>query len=216
MLQAIHHLIYLGLHLDETITMLVSQCGKWVYLFTFIIIFLETAVLVAALLPGDALLLAMGAVAASTKSFNIHILFALLFLACFMGSSLNFLFGKWVGPKVFRIKESWLFNQKNLERTHHVYEHYGSKIILISFFIPIIRTFASFIAGVANMRHKRFFLYNFLGTFLWIGGLLYIGYLFGNIPGVKQHFSLIIILIVLISVLPIFIRFFKQWASQKI
>jgi membrane-associated protein len=198
-----HHLMSLILHLDEHLVTFVSQYGIWVYGLLFLIVFCETGLVVTAFLPGDSLLFAAGAIAAhSEDSLNIHALFILLFIASVLGNTLNYYIGRFLGPKVFHSADSWLLNKKYLEKAHHFYETYGAKTIIIARFMPVIRTFAPFIAGIGSMKPRQFFIYNVIGALLWVGSLLYVSYLFGNLPFIKDHFSTIVLVIVAISLLP--------------
>ncbi|HZW61192.1 MAG TPA: DedA family protein [Candidatus Babeliales bacterium] len=211
----LHYVLTFILHLDDHLIQLVTTYGIWTYIFLFGIIFLETAIIPAAILPGDSLLFASGALAASAAGvLNIHLLFILLVAASVMGNGLNYYIGKWLGPKIFRSHHSWLFNKKHIDNAHRYYERYGGKTIIIARFIPIVRTVAPFIAGIGYMTYRQFFVYNLTGALLWIGFLLYGSFLFGNIPIVKQNFSLVIVAIVVISILPAILEFIYQKYSQ--
>lgn len=191
------------LHLDEHLIAFVNNYGSWTYFLLFLIIFCETGIIFTAILPGDSLLFAAGALCANVSDIlNVHILFGLLFVASVAGNGLNYFIGKWLGPKVFRSKRSWLFNPKHLDRAHHFFEKYGGKTIIIARFLPIIRTFAPFVAGLGYMTYRQFFVYSVIGAFLWIGILVYGSFMFGNIPVVKEHFSLVIVAIIILSVTP--------------
>lgn len=191
------------LHLDEHLIAFVSNYGAWTYVLLFIIIFCETGIIFTAILPGDSLLFAAGALAASiSDTLNVHVLFCLLLFASVAGNTLNYFIGKWLGPKVFRSKHSWLFNPKHLDKAHHFFERYGGKTIIIARFLPIIRTFAPFVAGLGYMTFRQFFAYSLIGAFLWIGILVYGSFMFGNIPIVKEHFSLVIVAIIILSITP--------------
>jgi membrane-associated protein len=211
-MQFIHTFLDFILHLDIHLVSFLSTYGAWTYAVLFLIIFCETGLVVTPFLPGDSLLFAAGALAAhaDTTAFNIHILFFLLFAASFLGNSLNYLIGKFIGPKVFHSSNSIFLNKKYLERAHNFYETYGAKTIIIARFIPIIRTFAPFVAGIGYMRSSQFFLYNFIGALLWIGGLLYVSYLFGNLPFIHDHFSTIVMAIIVVSILPAAVEIFRQ------
>jgi membrane-associated protein len=199
------------LHLDQHLVVFITAYGIWIYALLFLIIFCETAIIFAAFLPGDSLLFAAGALTATANDIlNIHLLFALLVTASVVGNGVNYFIGKWLGPKVFYSRHSWLFNKKYLEKAHAFYERYGGKTIIIARFIPIIRTFAPFIAGIGYMTYRQFFIYNFIGAFLWIGLLLYTSYFFGNIPVVKEHFSLVILAIIILSILPAIIEMIRR------
>lgn len=206
-MNTLHYLLSFILHLDKHLIAFVTAYGIWTYALLFSIIFCESGIVFAAFLPGDSLLFATGALTASTSSLNIHLLFFLLVVASVTGNGLNYFLGQWIGPRVFRSGNSWLFNKKHIERAHYFYERYGGKAIVIARFVPIIRTLVPFIAGVGSMTYRQFFIFNLLGAFLWIGGLVYGSYLFGNIPFVKQHFSLVILAIITLSLLPPLIEF---------
>lgn len=198
----IHYLLNIILHLDEHLITFVNLYGIWVYALLFLIIFCETGLVITPFLPGDSLLFAAGAIAASTESLNIHMLFILLTCASILGNSLNYAIGYWVGPKLFYSTSSKLFNSAYLKKAHEFYEKHGGKTIIVARFIPIIRTFAPFVAGLSYMQKKTFLAYNFIGAVLWVGGLLYVSYWFGNLPFIKQHFSTVVLTIIMISLLP--------------
>jgi len=207
----LHSIIDFALHLDMHLLAFVSTYGLWTYLLLFLIIFCETGIIFTAILPGDSLLFTAGALSANaTDALNVHILFLLLVVASVSGNGLNYFIGKWLGPKVFFSNQSWIFNQKHLDNAHHFYERYGGKTIIIARFIPIVRTFAPFIAGIGYMTYRQFFLFSLAGAFLWIGLIVYGSFLFGNIPIVKEHFSLVIIAIIVLSILPAIIEFLRQ------
>lgn len=210
-MDTLHYLINFILHLDEHLIAFVVAYGAWTYVLLFIIIFCETGIIFTFVLPGDSLLFAAGALTANaTDILNVHILFTLLVVASVAGNGLNYMVGKWLGPKVFRSKHSWLFNKKHLDHAHHFYERYGGKTIIIARFVPIIRTFAPFLAGIGYMTFRQFLMYSFVGAFLWIAVLVYGSFLFGNIPVVKEHFSLVILAIVGLSILPPIVEFMRR------
>jgi len=209
-----YYLIDFVLHLDTHLSALLAALGIWTYVFLFGIIFLETAFVVTAMLPGDSLLFASGALVASTNILNIHILFIALVAASIIGNTVNYYLGKWIGPKIFRYQDSWLLNKKHIEEAHRYYERFGGKTIIIARFVPIVRTFAPFVAGIGYMSYRQFSFYNVVGAVLWIGSLLYGSYLFGNIPIIKENFSLVVMAIIVISVLPIIIKLIHQKFSQ--
>jgi membrane-associated protein len=194
-------LIDLFLHLDKHLNEIISQYGTWTYLILFLIVFCETGLVVTPFLPGDSLLFAAGAIAA-LGSLNVYWLFVLLTAAAIIGDTVNYWIGAWLGPKVFRGENVRFLNRKHLERTHKFYEKYGGKTIIIARFVPIVRTFAPFVAGIGTMSYWRFIAYNVIGGILWVAICLFAGYWFGNQPFVKRNFSLVIIAIVLISLLP--------------
>ncbi len=199
------------LHLDQQLTVLIATYGNWMYGILFLIIFCETGLVIFPFLPGDSLLFASGALAATTNNaLNIHFLFLILVIASITGNTLNYFIGRWIGPKVFHSAQSWFFNKKHLEKTHAFYDRHGGKTIILARFIPIIRTFAPFVAGIGDMSRKQFLFYNVLSAFLWIGTLLYVSYWFGNIPFVKNNFSFVVIGIIVISLLPPAIEIIRQ------
>ena len=189
------------LHLDHYLVQLIQTYGGWTYLILFGIVFLETGLVVTPFLPGDSLLFAAGALAAK-GAMDVRLLFVLLAVAAILGDSVNYWIGRAVGPRVFRENVRFL-NRKHLDRTHRFYEKHGGKTIFLARFIPIVRTFAPFVAGVGTMSYARFWAYNVVGGVVWVGGFLLAGYWFGNLPVVKNNFSLVILGIIVVSVLPI-------------
>jgi membrane-associated protein len=215
-METLHYIVNFILHLDQHLIAFVTTYGAWTYALLFLIIFCETGIILTAVLPGDSLLFAAGALTASaTDALNVHILFALLVVASTLGNGLNYFIGKWLGPKVFRSNKSWIFNQKNIDKAHSFYERYGVKTIIIARFVPIIRTFAPFVAGIGYMTPRQFMTFSAVGAFLWIGILVYGSFIFGNIPFVKQHFSLVIIAIIVLSILPAAIELVRQKLPTK-
>jgi membrane-associated protein len=200
-MELLSKLIDIFLHLDRHLNDVIQDYGAWTYLILFAIIFCETGLVATPFLPGDSLLFAAGAFAA-TGSLKVVWLFLLLSVAAIAGDTVNYWAGYLVGPKVFHKENVRFLNKKHLDRTHQFYEKYGGKTIIIARFIPIVRTFAPFVAGIGRMSYWRFFSYNVIGGVAWIAICVFAGYFFGNIPVVKQNFSLVIIAIVVISVLP--------------
>jgi len=194
-------LVDLTLHVDRHLLWVVETYGTWIYLILFLIIFCETGLVVTPFLPGDSLLFVAGTLAA-TGSLYVHSLFAVLATASFLGDNTNYWIGRFAGPRVFTRKDSWVLNPLHLERTRRFYETYGAMTIVIARFMPIVRTFAPFVAGVGRMNYGRFLLYSFSGSVLWISSLTYSGYYFGNVPIVKQNLTLVIAGIVILSILP--------------
>lgn len=205
----IKYLIDLVLHLDRHLVELVTQYGTWTYAILFLIIFCETGLVVTPFLPGDSLLFAVGAIA-STGALDAFWVFVLLSIAAIIGDTVNYWIGWLIGPKVFRGESSRWLNRKYLERTHQFYEKYGGTTIILARFIPIIRTFAPFIAGIGRMNYARFVLYNVVGGATWIAIFVYAGYFFGNLPVVKRNFSLVIFAIIILSIMPAVIEFFQH------
>lgn len=208
------HFIDLFLHLDKHLGELVKEYGTWTYLVLFVIVFCETGLVVTPILPGDSLLFAAGAIAA-LGSLNPHLLVVLLTIAAVLGDAVNYQIGRYIGPAVFKKEDSRFFKKAHLEKTHAFYERYGGKTIIIARFVPIVRTFAPFIAGVGQMSYKQFALYNVVGAIAWVVIGVYAGYLFGGLKIVKENFSLIIIAIVLISLLPAVFEFWRARREKK-
>jgi len=197
------------LHIDVHINDLISGYGMWTYAILFAIIFSETGLVVAPFLPGDSLLFAVGAFAAS-GSLDSFWLFASLSIAAILGNTANYWIGYYVGPNLLRKKEIRFLNRKYLENAHRFYEKHGAKTIVIARFMPILRTFAPFVAGLGFMTYGRFMTYNIIAGVAWVGVFVYSGYFFGNIPSVKSNFSLVIGAIIVISMLPAVIEFLRH------
>jgi membrane-associated protein len=199
----IHWFIDFILHLDRHLTELVAQYHYWVYAILFLIVFCETGLVVTPFLPGDSLLFAVGALAAvdSTGTLNATPIWLMLMVAAILGNEVNFRIGRAIGPRAFSGGIRWL-KQDYLLRTQAFYDRHGGKTIVMSRFIPIIRTFAPFVAGVGDMRRSRFAGYNFVGGAAWVTIFIWGGYLFGNVPMIKQNFGIVTISIVIVSVLP--------------
>ena len=212
-MELISKLIDLFLHLDKHLNDIIGQYGSWTYLILFLIVFCETGLVVTPFLPGDSLLFAAGAFAA-LGSLNVFWLFVLLSIAAILGDTVNYWLGHWVGPKVFHRENVRFLNKKHLERTHAFYERYGGKTIIIARFVPIVRTFAPFVAGIGSMSYWRFIAYNVIGGVAWVVICVFSGYYFGNLDIVKKNFSLVIIAIVLISVLPMLIEYIRHRVSR--
>mgnify|MGYP004703129967 CR=1 FL=1 len=203
------------IHLDKYLPVIIENLGLWVYLIVFIVIFCETGLVVTPILPGDSLLFALGALAA-LGALRIEALMILLSVAAIAGDSVNYAIGNFIGPKVFHYEDRRFFKKEYLMKTHEFYEKHGGKTIIIARFMPIIRTFAPFVAGVGAMSYGKFILFNITGGLLWVCSFLLLGYFFGNIPSVKNNFTLVIVAIVIISVLPGLIAYTRQkWLSRK-
>ncbi len=191
------------LHLDHYLTQFVAHYGVWTYAILFLIIFCETGLVVTPFLPGDSLLFAAGSIAANSHdALQIEILLPLLIAASILGNKVNYLIGKAIGPRVFAAQSSWLLNRKHLLEAHQFYEKHGGKTIIMARFIPIIRTFAPFVAGVGYMSLSQFTLFNIVSACLWIGTLVTAGYCFGALPIIKENFNLVIYIIIIVSLLP--------------
>jgi membrane-associated protein len=205
-MELIGNLVELILHLDKHLNVIIQTYGTWTYLLLFIIIFCETGLVVTPILPGDSLLFAAGTFAA-LGSLEVAWLFVLLSAAAIGGDTVNYWIGHYVGPKVFRKENVRFLNREYLDRTHHFYEKHGGKTIILARFIPIIRTFAPFVAGIGRMTYWRFIAYNVIGGLAWIAIFTFGGYYFGNIPFVKRNFTIVILVIILISLVPLMIEF---------
>ena len=197
------------LHLDKHLAAIIQQYGVWTYLILFLIIFCETGLVVTPILPGDSLLFATGAFAA-TGALDLTTVLILLSVAAIGGDTLNYWIGAYIGPKAFQYEDARFFKKKYLIRTHEFYEKHGGKTIIIARFMPIIRTFAPFVAGIGKMTYGKFLSYNVFGGILWIGLFVLGGYFFGNIPIVKKNFTLVILAIIILSILPGIIEFIRH------
>ena len=197
------------LHVDAHLLEFITDYGVWIYAILFLIIFVETGLVVMPFLPGDSLLFAAGALAASTGAMNPYILVILLFIAAVLGDTLNYHIGKFIGPRVFEI-ESRFINKKHLIYTQKFFEKHGGKTIIFARFVPFARTFAPFVAGAGHMNYKYFLSFNIIGAICWVGSFVILGYLFGNMPIVKDNFTHLIFGIIIISVLPGIIGFIRQ------
>lgn len=213
-MELIKYLIDFILHLDKHLVELVTQYGVWTYAILFLIIFCETGLVVTPILPGDSLLFAVGALAAK-GGLNVFTVFILLSIAAILGDTVNYWIGKVIGPKVFSSASSRWLNKEHLVRTHEFYEKYGGKTIIIARFMPIIRTFAPFVAGIGQMSYGKFILYNIVGGLVWIAGFLYAGYFFGNIPVVKRNFTLVVFGIIIVSVLPAVFEYLRSRRAAR-
>ena len=197
------------LHLDEHLAAIIERFGIVSYIILFLVIFAETGLVIFPFLPGDSLLFAAGAIS-STSSLNPILLFIILASAAIIGDSVNYWIGTYVGPKAFKAGGSKFFKKEYLNRTHEFYEKHGGKTIVIARFIPIIRTFAPFIAGIGKMSYPHFLFYNVMGALLWVGLFIFGGFYFGNLTVVKDNFFLVVLGIIFISLLPGFYEFFSQ------
>jgi membrane-associated protein len=190
------------LALDQTLARIAAEYGPWLYGLLFAVIFAETGLVVTPFLPGDSLLFVAGTVVAGAEpALDIHTLAVTLMVAAISGDSVNYWIGRYIGPKVFQRESRWI-RREHLQRTQAFYDKYGAVTVLIGRFMPIVRTFVPFLAGVAAMSYRRFVSYSIAGSILWVGSLVYAGYLFGNIPWVKRNLTLIIVAIVVVSLLP--------------
>ena len=196
-------------HLDRHLTEMIQNFGGWSYFIVFLIIFCETGLVVTPILPGDSLLFGLGTIAA-LGALQVEWLLVLLSVAAITGNIVNYAIGYYVGPKIFHRENVRFLNRAYLDRTHKFYEKHGGKTIVIARFLPIIRTFAPFVAGIGKMTYSRFFFYNVLGSMAWVAVFILGGYYFGNLPVVKSNFTLVIFAIVIISMLPVVIEYFRH------
>jgi membrane-associated protein len=196
------------LHLDQHLRELVQAHGAWVYGILFLIVFLETGVVVTPFLPGDSLLFVAGTVAAA-GDLNVHTLVILLIVAAVAGDSLNFSIGRYLGKRLFRYDDSMFFKRAHVDRAHAFFERHGGKAIIIARFVPIIRTYVPFVAGIGVMDYRRFLAFNVVGGVLWVTLLTYAGYFFGNLPVVKNNLTAVILGIIVISVIPAIVEYFR-------
>jgi membrane-associated protein len=197
-----------ALHLDAQLAAFIAEHGAWVYALLFVIIFCETGLVVTPFLPGDSLLFVVGTLAAA-GGMDIRLVIALLVCAALSGDNVNYWIGRWAGPKVFRAEDSRWFNRAYLERTHAFYDRHGGKAIIIARFMPIVRTYVPFVAGIGAMSYARFLGFSVAGALLWVSSLSLAGYWFGNIPAVKNNLAAVIAVIVAISVVPIVLEFLR-------
>ena len=195
------------LHLDRHLGEIFAKYGLWTYLILFLIIFCETGLVVTPFLPGDSLLFATGALAA-LGSLDVKLLLILLSVAAILGDTVNYWIGKWVGPRAFSGEIRFL-KKEHMDRTHAFFEKHGGKTIILARFVPIVRTFAPFVAGVGAMSYPKFVLYNVAGGLIWVNLFVLAGYLFGNLPAVKDNFTLVILVIIALSVMPIVYEYLK-------
>jgi membrane-associated protein len=213
-MELIHWFIDVFVHLDRHLAEVIQAYGTWTYALLFAIIFLETGLVVTPLLPGDSLLFAAGSFAA-LGALDIRLMFGLLAVAAVLGDTVNYGIGHYLGPKVFHYERSRFFNPDHLRKTHEFYEKYGGKTIIIARFVPIVRTFAPFVAGIGAMSYARFIVYNVVGGVAWVAICLFSGYFFGNLPFVRKNFSLVILVIILISIMPPLIEYLRHRREAK-
>ncbi len=208
------HFLEIIAHLDQYLSLIIKNYGLWTYGILFFIVFCETGLVVTPFLPGDSLLFAAGTFAA-LGSLNVVWLVIFLSVAAIAGDTVNYWVGNIMGPKVFNRENSYFLNKKHLERTHRFYERYGGKTIVLARFIPIIRTFAPFVAGIGCMTYRHFIAFNVIGGIAWVVIFVSGGYFFGNIPVIKQNFALVILAIIVISILPGVIEFLRHRAKPQ-
>lgn len=205
-------MVELILHLDQTLSHWSQWMGPWLYLVIFLIIFAETGLVVTPFLPGDSLLFALGALTALPESgLKLEYLIPLILLAAFLGDNTNYFFGRWIGLKLFEKEDSKIFNRKYLTKAQAFYALHGARAIVIGRFMPIVRTFVPFVAGVGRMPYRRYISFSLFGALIWIHSFLLAGHFFGNLPAVKTNFHIVIFGVILVSMLPLFFELWK-WA----
>ncbi|HEY5741455.1 MAG TPA: DedA family protein [Terrimicrobiaceae bacterium] len=202
------------LHAEDHLKDFIQAYGPLVYALLFIIVFCETGLVVTPFLPGDSLLFAVGALTAQ-RLMEWEIVLPVLLVAAILGDSVNYAIGKWLGPKVFHFESNRFFKREYLLKAHAFYEKYGGRAIILARFVPIVRTFAPFVAGVGTMNYAKFIAYNVSGAFLWVGLFVGAGFFFGNLPFVQDNLKLVILGIIIVSVLPIAWEFFKAWLEKR-
>lgn len=214
LLDSITQFLDIILHIDQYLQLIAQEYATATYVILFAIIFLETGIVITPFLPGDSLLFAAGALA-STGIFSIEIIFLTLFSASVLGDTLNYHIGKYLGPQVFKREDTILFHKKHLMRTQMFFQKHGKKAIIIARFVPVVRTFAPFVAGIGSMSYSTFLSYNIIGALLWCSFFIFSGYLFGNIPWIKERFGLLVIAIIVISLLPLVKEAISHYMKKK-
>ena len=216
MIDLVKKLIDFIIHIDRHLAEIIASYGLWTYGVLFLIIFAETGFVVTPFLPGDSLLFAAGAFCAKPETgLNVHLMAGLLFVAAVIGDTLNYWIGAKLGPAVFKREDSVLLRRKHLDRAHAFFEKYGGRAIILARFVPIVRTFVPFIAGVGHMTYPRFLAYNVIGGFIWIYFFVYAGFAFGNQPFVQKNFKLVILVIIALSLLPIVYEAWRGWIEHR-
>lgn len=210
-MEMIKHLIDIILHLDVHLNEWIVMFGPGIYVILFCIIFAETGLIVFPFLPGDSLLFALGALTATENAYlKLPLLSLVLITAAILGDAVNYAIGRYIGLRLFQNPNSKIFRRSHLEKTQRFYEKHGGKTIILARYMPIVRTFAPFVAGMAEMKYRKFFIYNVVGALSWVGLFLCAGAVFGNLPAVKRNFHIVIVAIIVVSVLPIFIELWKD------
>jgi membrane-associated protein len=216
MIDLIRKLIDFVLHIDVHLQAIAANYGLWTYGVLFVIVFAETGFVVTPFLPGDSLLFAAGALCAPADSqLNVHLIALVLAVAAVLGDTVNYWIGHCIGPKVFKREDSLLLRKKHLDRAHAFFEKYGGRAIILARFVPFVRTFVPFVAGVGSMTYRRFIAYNIIGGFAWIYLFTYTGYFFGTLPLVQKNFKLVIVAIIVLSLIPIVVEFIRARHEAK-
>ena len=216
MIELTKKLVDFIIHIDRHLAEIIKDYGAWTYVILFGIIFAETGLVVTPFLPGDSLLFAAGAFCARPETgLNVHLMAGLLFVAAVIGDTLNYWIGSKFGPAVFKREDSMFLRRKHLERAHAFFEKYGGRAVILARFVPIVRTFVPFVAGVGSMTYRKFIAYNVIGGFLWIYFFVYAGFMFGNQPFVQKNFKLVILAIIVLSILPMVFEVWRAWRENK-
>jgi len=215
-MEFLHFLVDFILHIDVHLAELVAQYGIWIYAILFLILFCETGLVVTPFLPGDSLLFVAGALAALPgNDLNVHVMVALLVVAAVLGDAVNYTIGRLFGERLFSNPNSKIFHRSHLDKTHAFYARHGGKTIILARFVPIVRTFAPFVAGMGHMSYRHFALFNVTGALLWVLLFSYAGYLFGDLPVVQENLKLLIVGIILVSILPGVIEVWRHRRQAK-
>jgi len=214
MLLFIGQLVKFILHIDDNLLVMVNQYGNLVYIILFLIIFAETGLVVTPILPGDSLLFAAGALAAGAQKLDITILILIFFVGAVLGNTVNYAIGRYFGPRIFQIKSRWI-KMEYLERTKAFYDKYGARAVVLSRFVPIFRSFVPFVAGVGQMSWGKYMAYTVFSAFIWVVPITLLGFLFGNVPIVKENFSLVVLGVIGISLLPVIYQAVKGFFASK-
>jgi membrane-associated protein len=215
-MELLHAALDLLRNLEPQLKQLIEWNVPAFYALMFFIVFAETGLVVTPFLPGDSLLFILGALASSmAPTLNLPLLLGLLIVAAVLGDAVNYAVGYRLGPKVFKYEKSWFFNKKHLVKAQEFYERYGSKTIILARFVPIVRTFAPFVAGIGKMNYPKFAFYNVIGGAAWVLICVFAGFFFGEIPWVKRHFEMVVVAIILISVLPMVVEFCLEWRRHR-
>jgi membrane-associated protein len=207
--------INIVLHLNLYLSQIADAYGPWIYAFLFLIIFSETGLVVTPFLPGDALLFTVGTLTAQNGPLNLPLILVLLTVAGILGHTVNYWIGSAIGHKLFGNPNSRIFKRKHLDQTHAFFERHGAKTIMLSRFLPLIRTFAPFVAGMGSMSYRKFLAYNVIGAFVWVFGIVLLGHFFGNLPYVQKNYSLVILGIVIISMIPPGVEVLRGWLGRS-
>ena len=210
-----HTFVSWVLHVDQHLDALIQQFGPWFYVLIFVVIFCETGLIVTPFLPGDSLLFALGTFAARPNGLSLPLLMIIVPVAAILGDLVNYSVGRWLGPRIFRGEQVRFLNQKHLDRTQQFYERYGAKTVVLARFVPIVRTFAPFVAGMGKMRFARFFSFSLVAGLLWTFIFIPAGYFFAGNEFVRKRFTLVMLAIIAISVAPAAIEIFREWRKSK-